>query len=140
MIEFVSTIANPIVLWQVLRRLQTPPIVFITHHHHDHVEGLPVLWNVFPTAEIQILGHPNTLKRIPTNLFPLGAKYRLVSVCEHKTEEIIAVGSIQVTAIAITGHTDGHLVLFDQTSRTLVAGDHIVGWGSGSFFYYLYRF
>ncbi len=35
-----------------------------------------------------------------------------------------------VEAIEAKGHTDGHMMLWDHTAKVLVAGDHVVGFGS----------
>lgn len=40
--------------------------IFLTHHHIDHFEGLPVIASVFPHAKV--FGHKMTLKRVETEL------------------------------------------------------------------------
>lgn len=37
---------------------------------------------------------------------------------------------MDISLIFTPGHTDGHLVVFEPSTRTLLAGDHVVGVGS----------
>jgi len=79
---------------------------------------------------LEILGHPNSLKRIAS----LIKEHNLVErpICVNTNEETISIGSVQLSVMLVLGHTDGHVALYDHRSRTLIAGDHIVGWGSST--------
>eukprot|EP01087_Luapelamoeba_hula_P014526 TRINITY_DN4269_c0_g1_i1.p1 TRINITY_DN4269_c0_g1~~TRINITY_DN4269_c0_g1_i1.p1 ORF type:complete len:311 (-),score=25.84 TRINITY_DN4269_c0_g1_i1:63-995(-) len=104
--------------------------VFLTHHHNDHVEALPIIASLFPSATVY--AHSKTLERIAsTSLKTIaidpGHKF-IITDC--KSGEYSA--NIELEVVAGDGHTDGHLFLFEPLSRTLVAGDHIVGYGSVS--------
>jgi len=44
--------------------------------------------------------------------------------------DTIKIGDISIGVVHTPGHTDGSLSLFHAPTRTLVAGDHIVGMGS----------
>lgn len=46
------------------------------------------------------------------------------------SEKSIFIGPIEVQLLFLPGHTDGHIVIWLPQSRTLLAGDHIVGFGS----------
>lgn len=112
--------------------------IFLTHHHYDHWEALPFLSNYFPEAVV--FGHQLTMNRIQTSL-------KIHSFTGSKNE--MEVGNLKVFAIYAPGHTDGHAVLWEPISRylitfivvclinifliylrTLVPGDHVVGFGS----------
>jgi len=94
------------------------PKVFITHHHYDHWEALPLIEEKFPN--VILLGHKLTLDRLNTSL----QKHAVSS-----NEEII-VGDVKLCAIYAPGHTDGHMALFEPRTSTLIPGDHLVGYGS----------
>lgn len=102
---------------QILLSLPTVPIVFLTHHHLDHWNGLKYVEEVFPDS--LLLSHPITIKRINTKL---------------KTEPVqsgyIKLGNKSIEVIPSPGHTDSHLSLYDHETRTLIGGDHVVGYGS----------
>eukprot|EP01133_Synstelium_polycarpum_P015308 gene15308-18137_t len=101
--------------------------IFITHEHRDHWEGLPQLAAAFPEAKV--IAHPDTLamfetplKKVPVLGKPLNGGADPVNT--------INVGSQAFEIIDTPGHTNNSLCLYHRSSRTLIAGDHIVGWGS----------
>jgi len=95
--------------------------VFLTHHHHDHIQSLDVIERLFPTAVL--VGHPYTLDKVKSSLL----KH---AVCGADSDETYMVGSKPIDVISLPGHTRGHLALWDAASKTLVSGDHTVGFGS----------
>ncbi|KAF2075687.1 hypothetical protein CYY_003000 [Polysphondylium violaceum] len=106
--------------------------IFITHNHHDHWHGLPMLERHFPQATL--VAHPITLENIPTSLKtrpvlgkPLNAKV-LNNTSDNNNQLVI--GDRVFEIISTPGHTADSLCLFEPTTKTLIAGDHIVGWGS----------
>lgn len=105
----------------ILKRLNRQVDVFVTHHHHDHVEALKVVHKLHPSCKVY--GHPYTLDKVDTLL-------NKVPVCDQDAEEELKVGKITLKVIPAPGHTRGHLCLFDTASKTLIAGDHVVGFGS----------
>lgn len=95
--------------------------IFITHHHHDHWEGLAVVAeNSSIFQQVFVVAHPNTLKHINTSL----------PKKEIQGDDVITVGELLIDVVYTPGHTDGSLSLFHKPTRTLVPGDHIVGVGS----------
>ncbi|GAM22290.1 hypothetical protein SAMD00019534_054650 [Acytostelium subglobosum LB1] len=109
--------------------------VFITHEHKDHWEGLPLVEKHFPNASL--VAHPECLELIQTTLTKVsvsGAPFSSVSVDSNAANvdsgNRIVIGRYTFDIVSTPGHTSNSLCLFETTSRTLVAGDHIVGWGS----------
>jgi glyoxylase-like metal-dependent hydrolase (beta-lactamase superfamily II) len=97
--------------------------VFITHLHRDHIEGLDVVEQLYPDAEL--LGHKKSLDKINSSL------KKIAYTTENMNEAIkIQVGTMEIEAYYTPGHTDGHMILFDKKSRIMAAGDHLVGSGS----------
>eukprot|EP00850_Spirogloea_muscicola_P023787 SM000388S14667 [mRNA] locus=s388:16679:28084:+ [translate_table: standard] len=96
-------------------------LVFLSHHHRDHVQGLDVVAKSNPKAIL--IAHEATLLRLGEN----GIHLQKWAV---KGGEEILVGNERMVVIEAPGHTEGHLALFNPSTRTLIAGDHCVGQGS----------
>ncbi|XP_040362980.1 uncharacterized protein LOC112167338 isoform X2 [Rosa chinensis] len=57
-------------LRQIVAALPRKLIVFVTHHHRDHVDGLSVIQRCNPEATL--LAHENTMRRIGKDDWSLG--------------------------------------------------------------------
>ncbi|XP_024993527.1 uncharacterized protein LOC112527254 isoform X1 [Cynara cardunculus var. scolymus] len=108
-------------LAEIVAALPRKLIVFVTHHHRDHVDGLSTVQKSNPDA--CLLVHENTMARIRKGDWSLG--YTKVS----GTEEI-CIGGERLRIIFAPGHTDGHLALLHVSTNSLIVGDHCVGQGS----------
>lgn len=108
-------------LKDILASLARKLIVFVTHHHHDHVDGLSVVQKCNPDA--MLLAHENTMRRIGKDDWSLG--YTSVTGGEE-----IYVGNQRFRVIFAPGHTDGHMALLHVNTHALIVGDHCVGQGS----------
>ncbi|XVE75216.1 hypothetical protein DITRI_Ditri12bG0077800 [Diplodiscus trichospermus] len=106
---------------QIVACLPKKLIVFVTHHHRDHVDGLSIIQKCNPNATL--LAHEKTMRRIGKGDWSLG--YTSISGGED-----ILVGGRRLTTIFAPGHTDGHMALLDVTTNSLIVGDHCVGQGS----------
>ncbi|EGG19385.1 hypothetical protein DFA_02172 [Cavenderia fasciculata] len=108
--------------------------IFITHEHTDHWESLPLIASHFSKAKV--IAHQETLDELDMN----GVAPELTRVAvrgkpldkahEPDTTNEIHIGSKVFDIVATPGHTSNSLCLFERQSKTLIAGDHIVGWGS----------
>jgi len=105
-------------LENILKNLPSNLTVFLTHHHHDHWESLSLVEKIRPNAILR--GHKYTLDKVSSIL----KKIPLIGDSEFP------IGKLIINAIYTPGHTDGHMALWEPVSRTLVPGDHIVGFGS----------
>ncbi|XP_076947457.1 uncharacterized protein LOC143619400 [Bidens hawaiensis] len=108
-------------LTEIVAALPRLLIVFVTHHHRDHVDGLSTVLKSNPEACLLI--HENTMGRI--NKDDWSGSYTIVS----GTEEI-CIGGERLRIISAPGHTDGHLALLHVSTNSLIVGDHCVGQGS----------
>ncbi|KAI3729459.1 hypothetical protein L6452_18119 [Arctium lappa] len=108
-------------LAEIVAALPRKLIVFVTHHHRDHVDGLSTVQKSNPDA--CLLVHENTMGRIRKGDWSLG--HTKVS----GTEEI-CIGGERLRIIFAPGHTDGHLALLHVSTNSLIVGDHCVGQGS----------
>ncbi|KAL3631347.1 hypothetical protein CASFOL_024331 [Castilleja foliolosa] len=107
-------------LEQIITALPRKLIVFVTHHHHDHVDGLSVVQKYNPDATL--LAHEKTFNRIKKDDWSLG--YIPVVGSEE-----ICIGGQRMRLVPAPGHTDGHVALLHVTTNSLIVGDHCVGSG-----------
>ncbi len=107
---------------QQLQKLQAPLThIYITHHHRDHIGGIPDLQAHYP--QVKIAGSARDRGTIPgqTKFFQGGEEFYF--------------GSQQVQVLAVPGHTQGHLAYYllpqgDQPGD-LFCGDTLFGCGCG---------
>ncbi|XP_059316935.1 uncharacterized protein LOC132067657 [Lycium ferocissimum] len=108
-------------LKEIIAVLPRKLVVFVTHHHNDHVDGLSVVQKYSPDA--CLLAHENTIRRIRKDAWSL--PYVSVSGSEE-----ICIGNQRLRIISAPGHTDGHMALLHVSTNSLIVGDHCVGQGS----------
>ncbi|CAH8307951.1 unnamed protein product [Eruca vesicaria subsp. sativa] len=106
-------------LKKVVDALPRKLIVFVTHHHRDHIGGLSAIQESNPDAIL--VAHVKTRNRIDG----WSGNYTPVSGGEN-----IYVNGQSLTVIFAPGHTDGHMALLHNSTRSLIVGDHCVGKGS----------
>ena len=95
-----------------------PDFVFITHHHGDHVEGIPAL----KAAGATIIGPHDEQDRIP------GLDRTL------SDGDIFHFGAHEIKALSTPGHTDGALSYHIADAQLLFAGDTLFSLGCGRLF------
>ncbi|XP_021753388.1 uncharacterized protein LOC110718789 isoform X1 [Chenopodium quinoa] len=108
-------------LADIIAALPRKLVVFVTHHHPDHVDGLSAIQKCNPDAIL--LAHENTMHRIGKDDWSLG--YTPVAGGEE-----INIGGQRLQVIFAPGHTDGHMALLHVNTYSLIVGDHCVGQGS----------
>ncbi|MBV9220683.1 MAG: hydroxyacylglutathione hydrolase [Methylobacteriaceae bacterium] len=91
--------------------------VLVTHHHGDHVEGIPALKRRFPNARV---------------VAPAKDKARIPGADAYVAEgDDVMVGSYAAKIIATPGHTTGHIVYWFEEEDLLFAGDTLFAMGCG---------
>ncbi|CAA7408419.1 unnamed protein product [Spirodela intermedia] len=108
-------------LADIVAALPRKLVVFITHHHYDHIDGLSVIQKCNPDA--LLLAHENTMNRV-------GKEAWSSSYIKVSDGDKMNIGGEQLRVIFAPGHTDGHAALLHVSSNSLVVGDHCVGQGS----------
>ncbi|KAL2509675.1 Metallo-hydrolase/oxidoreductase superfamily protein [Forsythia ovata] len=108
-------------LEQIIAALPRKLIVFVTHHHHDHVDGLSIVQKC--KSDAVLLAHESTMRRIRKDDWSLDYVPVLGS-------EEICIGGQRLRLISAPGHTDGHMSLLHVSTHSLIVGDHCVGQGS----------
>ncbi|VVA92475.1 unnamed protein product [Arabis nemorensis] len=106
-------------LKKIVDALPRKLIVFVTHHHPDHIDGLSAIQESNPDAIL--VAHVKTRHRIDG----WSGDYTPVSGGEN-----IYVNGQRLTVIFAPGHTDGHMALLHNSTHSLIVGDHCVGKGS----------
>ena len=113
-------VIDPAVAEPVMERLGGPQarldLVLATHHHSDHVAGIPA---VKQATGARIVGPAADAHRLP----PLDQ-----GVCEGDTVEF---GELTLQVMATPGHTTGHVTFFAPEAEAVFCGDTMFVMGCG---------
>ncbi len=120
-----ATVIDPGTAAPVLACLQelqaTLTQILITHHHWDHVNGIPQLLAQYPQA--QILASATDHGRIPGQTVQL------------RGGEILTIAGHSVQVLTVPGHTLGHIAYYvlptPENPGHLFCGDTLFGCGCG---------
>lgn len=104
------------VLEKIAEQRWKPVAILLTHHHHDHVDGVKALVSAFP--DIAVYGPQETRSKGATHI-----------VSDGDSVEILG---LKFTIFATPGHTLGHISWF--TSPWLFCGDTLFSGGCGRLF------
>jgi hydroxyacylglutathione hydrolase len=91
--------------------------ILITHHHHDHAQGIPGLKAKFPHAKV----------------FGPAKEAAMINGLElalRDGEGVIA-GSLEAEVIEVPGHTSGHIAYWFEEENILFTGDTLFAMGCG---------
>lgn len=91
--------------------------IWITHHHADHIQGVPGLKAAFP--EVRLIGPAKEEAKIGT--------------LDQAVEEgdIVSIGEHDAKVIEVPGHTLGHVAYWFEKDGLLFAGDTLFSMGCG---------
>jgi hydroxyacylglutathione hydrolase len=91
--------------------------LLVTHHHADHVQGIPAVRAAFP--DVRVVG-------------PVKEAARIGGLdVEVKEGDTIEVGELRARVIETPGHTAGHIVYLFEDDQILFAGDTLFSLGCG---------
>ncbi|KAJ6891100.1 hypothetical protein NC651_024570 [Populus alba x Populus x berolinensis] len=133
-------------LLKVVAPLSKKLVVFVTHHHRDHVDGLSVIQKCNPNATL--LAHKNSMRRIGKGDWSLnhisvsggediciGGQRLNIIFAPLQDENLVSLKFLMPVICVLhipymlvkLGHTDGHLALLHVDTHSLIVGDHCVG-------------
>lgn len=110
--------AHPVIDWCTQNNLQ-PTAILVTHTHHDHIDGIPLLRSTY-TASLPV--YANHLARLPYD----------VTAIESGTSVSIADTTFKV--LALPGHTPDHIGFYLEEEQALFCGDTLFAGGCGRLF------
>ena len=91
--------------------------ILLTHHHADHVQGIPALKAKFPKARI---------------VAPAKEAARIGGVdLAVAQDDFVHIGSTGALIIETPGHTAGHICYYFEAEEVLFAGDTLFAMGCG---------
>lgn len=93
--------------------------ILLTHHHHDHVDGVPALLDRF---DAPVFGPRN--ESIPGVTHPLGEGDSIT----------IPEMSLQFDVLEVPGHTRDHIAYIEWKQKWLFCGDTLFAGGCGRLF------
>ena len=98
---------------------KTLDFIFLTHHHADHIGGVPAL---VARYHPQIVGNGADAGRLPA-----------LDIAVHEGA-VVAFGAAKVRVIETPGHTLGHIAYYIADGGILLPGDTLFSLGCGRLF------
>lgn len=111
--------AAPVIAFLKEKSLQ-PTDILITHHHWDHIDGLPALKTAYP--DIKIYGPEKDHDRIPQ-----------LETGLTDTQKF-QIGDFSIECIETPGHTKNHLCFYLPELNATFTGDALFSMGCGQLF------
>lgn len=93
--------------------------ILLTHHHHDHIDGVQVL---AAATGARVIGAAADAHRLPPLTEAVGPG------------ALLHIGMESVEVLDAPGHTIGHVAYHFPQSRLLFSGDSLMSWGCGRLF------
>lgn len=94
-------------------------MIFLTHHHGDHIDGVPELMARFHPV---VVGNAGDAHRLPK-----------LDIAVHEGN-LVDFGAAKVRVIETPGHTLGHIAYYIADGGILLAGDTMFSLGCGRLF------
>lgn len=93
--------------------------ILLTHHHPDHIDGVPMLE---AATGARVIGAAADAHRLPA------------LTEEVAPGDLLPIGIEEVQVIAADGHTRGHVAYYFPRAGLLFSGDSLMAWGCGRLF------
>ena len=93
--------------------------IFLTHHHGDHIDGVPALVARYHPV---VVGNAADAHRLPK-----------LDIAVHEGDQV-EFGAAKLRVIAVPGHTLGHIAYYIADGGILLPGDTLFSLGCGRLF------
>lgn len=103
----------------IAREEWTPHGILLTHHHDDHIGGVPLILEEYP---VPVWGPMKNAEQIPDMTDPVNEG------------DILKFAGVTLQVLDLPGHTLGHVAYWDEKNRRLFSGDVLFGLGCGRLF------
>ncbi len=94
-------------------------LILLTHHHYDHIDGVPELLDAYGS---KVIGAQADAHRLP----PLD-----IALAEG---DAVRIGDTNGTTIDVSGHTVGHVAFYFPTANAVFTADSLMALGCGRLF------
>jgi glyoxylase-like metal-dependent hydrolase (beta-lactamase superfamily II) len=128
-------LAADVTLAQIKRRAGLVPVrrIFVTHWHHDHTGGAPALARALGAEILMPEVEAIAIREGRADLTlgsAFGAEQEAHPVTGVRPGDEVRVGGDAFTVLPTPGHTAGHTSLWQESTRSLLAGDVVFSHGS----------
>lgn len=97
----------------------TPTHILLTHHHHDHIEGVGGIRSSFP---VSVVGNGADAHRLPRLDQEVGGG------------DTFMLGDSAIDVLDVPGHTIGHIAFVSTSNKLAFVGDTLLALGCGRLF------
>lgn len=97
----------------------TPSQVWLTHHHYDHIDGLPDLLAAYPA---KVVGAQADAHRLPD-----------LDIAVREGDRV-TLGDLTAEVIDVSGHTIGHIAFYVPGAKCAFTADSLMALGCGRLF------
>ncbi|MCJ1436473.1 hypothetical protein MMC27_005852 [Xylographa pallens] len=104
--------------------------VLLTHHHPDHVLGVPSLLALFPTARIHKHPAPPSPSTRTSPSLPPSIAAAILPIADN---QVFATEGATLRALHTPGHTPDHVCFLLAEEGALFTGDNVLGHGTAVF-------
>lgn len=97
----------------------TPTHIFITHHHHDHIDGVG---GIRASFDVEVIGNAADAHRLPRLTHPVDAG------------DTVMLGKTAFEILDTPGHTVGHIAYVARADKVAFVADTLFAMGCGRMF------